>query len=74
MRLLYWDCAGCGQIFRSFSFNSPHYSPHTIEESDSNQHNLVTIAYLGQAPEIVASPEIVGQAITSKPSGKLSFL
>ncbi len=23
-----------------------------IEKSDSNQHNLVTIAYLGQAPEI----------------------
>jgi len=50
IRLIYCGCAGFGQIVRSFSFNSHHYSPQTIEESDSNQHNLVTIAYLGQAP------------------------
>ncbi len=50
IRLLYCGCTGFGQIFRSFSFNSHHYSPQTIEKSDSNQHNLVTIANLGQAP------------------------
>ncbi len=50
MRLIYYGCAGFGQIFRSFSFNRPHYSPHTIETSDSNQHNLVTITHLGQPP------------------------
>ncbi len=33
-----------------FSLNSHHYSPQTIETSDSNQHPLVTIANLGQAP------------------------
>jgi len=50
IRLIYCGCAGFGQIFRSFSLNSHHYSPQTIEKSDSNQHNLVTIANLGQAP------------------------
>ncbi len=50
IRLIYCGCAGFGQIFRSFSFNSHHYSPQTINTSDSNQHNLVTIANLGQAP------------------------
>ena len=52
IRLIYDDCAGFGQIFRSFSFNSPHYSPQTIKTSDSNQHILVTIANLGQALKI----------------------
>ncbi|MFB3071574.1 MAG: hypothetical protein ACE1ZK_05850, partial [Nitrospirales bacterium] len=33
-----------------FSLNGHHYSPQTIETSDSNQHPLVTIANLGQAP------------------------
>ncbi len=49
-RRIYCDCAGFGQIFRSFSLNRPHYSPQTIEKSDSNQHTLATIANLGQAP------------------------
>jgi len=50
MRLIDYGCAGFGQIVRSFSFKSPHYSPQTIEQSDSNRHNLATIAHLGQAP------------------------
>ena len=93
IRRIYCGCAGCGQIFRSFSGNvekgpqlrsrafgvltysvyapraktpaalldglfehSPfslnrhHYSPQTIETSDSNQHPLATIPNLGQAP------------------------
>jgi len=50
IRLIYYGCAGFGQIFRSFSFNSPHYSPQMIKKSDSNLHNLATIANLGQAP------------------------
>ena len=50
IRLICCGCAGFGQIFRSFSFNRPHYSPQTIETSDSNQYTLVTIANLGQAP------------------------
>ncbi len=36
--------------FRSFSFNSPHYSPQTIETSASNHHHLVTITHLRQPP------------------------
>ena len=52
MRLIYCGCAGFGQIPRSFSFNSPHYSPQTIKTSDSNQPILATIAYLGQAPSL----------------------
>ena len=51
IRLIYCGCAGFGQIFRSFSFNSPHYSPQTIEKSASNQRPLVTSPYLGKAPE-----------------------
>ena len=50
IRRIYCGCAGFGQIFRSFSLNSHHYSPQTIEISDSNQTTLVTIANLGQAP------------------------
>ncbi len=50
IRLIDCGCAGFGQIFRSFSLHSHHYSPHTIEQSDSTQHNLVTFANLGQAP------------------------
>ncbi len=50
MRLIYDGCAGFGQILRSFSFNRPHDSPHTIEKSDSTRHNLVTITHLGQPP------------------------
>ena len=50
IRLIYCGCAGFGQILRSFSFNRPHYSPQTIEQSDSNRHNLVTITTLGQPP------------------------
>ena len=93
IRRIYCGCAGCAQIFRSFSgkvekgrqlrsrafgvltysvyaprakspaalldglfqpspfsLNSHHYSPQTIETSDSTQHPLVTIAHLGQAP------------------------
>jgi len=50
MRLIYDGCTGFGQIVRSFSFKSPHSSPQTIEQSDSNQLNLVTIAHLGQTP------------------------
>ena len=50
IRPIYCGCAGFGQIFRSFSLNSHNYSPQTIETSDSNQHPLVTIANLGQAP------------------------
>ena len=49
-RLICYACAGFGQIFRSFSFNSLNYSPQTIEISDSNQHPLATIAKHGQAP------------------------
>ncbi len=50
IRLIYCGFAGFGQIFRSFSFNSHHYSPQTVQKSDSNQHNLVTITNLRQAP------------------------
>jgi len=50
IRRIYCGCAGLSQIFRSFSLNRPHYSPQTIETSDSNQHTLATIANLGQAP------------------------
>ncbi len=50
IRLIYDGCAGFGPILRSFSFNRPHYSPHTIEQSDSTRHNLVTITHLGQPP------------------------
>ena len=37
-------------FFRSFSLNSHHYSPQTLEKSASNQHNLATIPNIGQAP------------------------
>ena len=50
IRLIYYGCAGFGQILRSFLFNRPHYSPQTIGKSDSNQYTLVTIANLGPAP------------------------
>jgi len=33
-----------------FSLNRHHYSPQTIDTSDSNQHILATIPNLGQAP------------------------
>ncbi len=56
IRLIYSGCAGFGQIFRSFSLNSPNYSPQTIEKSDSNQHPLATIANLGQAPRLSTIP------------------
>ncbi len=46
MRVIYCGCPGFGQIPRSFSFNSSHYSPQTIKKSDSNQHCLVTITNL----------------------------
>ncbi len=52
MRLIDDGCAGFGQILRSFSFNRPYYSPQTIEQSDSNRHNLVTITNLGQPPRV----------------------
>ncbi len=111
IRRIYCGCAGCGQIFRSFSgkvekgrqlrsrafgvltysvyaprakspaalldglfqpspfsLNSHHYSPQTIETSDSNQPPLVTIANLGQAPrkiKKVSSPLRVRARITS---------
>jgi len=50
MRLIYYGCAGFDQISRSFSFNSSHYSPQTIEKSASNRPNLVTITHLGPPP------------------------
>ncbi len=50
IRLIYYGCAGLGQILRSYSFNRPRYSPQTIEKSDSNRHTLVTITNLGQPP------------------------
>ena len=50
VRRIYCGRAGFGQIFRSFSLNRHHYSPQTIETSDSNQHPLATIPNLGQAP------------------------
>jgi len=56
IRRIYCGCAGFGQIFRSFSLNRPHYSPQTIETSDSNQHTLATIANLGQAPSKLWRP------------------
>ncbi len=51
--MIYYGCAGFGQILRSFSLNRPHYSPQTIEKSVSNRHNLVTITNLGQPPSVV---------------------
>jgi len=50
IRRIYCGCAGFGQIFRSFLLNRHHYSPQTIETSDSNQHPLATISNLVQAP------------------------
>ena len=41
-----------------FSLNRHHYSPHTMETSDSNQHPLVTIANLGQAPSIMMKEDM----------------
>ncbi len=38
-----------GQIFRSFSFNRPSYSPQMIKKSDSTRLALAMIAILGQA-------------------------
>jgi hypothetical protein len=46
IRLIYCGCAGIGQILRSFSFNSHHYSPQAIKKSNSSQPDLVTIANL----------------------------
>ncbi len=39
-----------GQISRSFSLNSHHYSPQTIEKSDSKRLSLATASILGQPP------------------------
>ncbi len=39
-----------GQISRSFSLNSHHYSPQMIEKSDSKRLSLVTAPILGQPP------------------------
>ncbi len=39
-----------GQISRSFSLNSHHYSPQTIGKSDSKGLSLVTASILGQPP------------------------
>jgi len=69
IRRIYCRCAGFGQIFRSFSLNSHHYSPQTIGTSDSTQHPLVTIANLGQAPR-----KIKKCLITTKGSCKHTFL
>ena len=68
IRRIYCGCAGGGQIFRSFSLHSPNYSPQTIETSDSNQHPLVTIANLGQAPR-----KIKKCLITTKGSRENNF-
>ena len=68
IRRIYCGCAGFGQIFRSFSLNSHHYSPQTIEISDSNQTTLVTIANLGQAPH-----KIKKCLITTEGSRKNTF-
>ncbi len=68
IRRIYRGCAGFGQIFRSFSLNIHHYSPQTIETSDSNQLPLVTIANLGQAPRKIqkaSSPRRVRARIPS---------
>ncbi len=51
-----------------FSLNSHHYSPQTIEISDSNQTTLVTIANLGQAPHTIQKC-----LITTKGSRKNTF-
>ncbi len=42
-----------GQIYRSFSLNSHHYSPQMIEKSDSKWLSLTTASILGQAPSRV---------------------
>ena len=69
MRLLYCGGAGFGQIVRSFSFNSHHYSPQTIKKSDSNLHNLVTITHREQPPSLLFSktvkPYVVAQTSPS---------
>ncbi len=39
-----------GQISRSFSLNSHHYSPQMIEKSDSKRLSLATAPILGQPP------------------------
>jgi len=65
IRQIYCGCAGFGQIFRSFSLNSPNYSPQTIETSDSNQHPLVTIANLGQAPHKIKKCLITTEVTTT---------
>ncbi len=39
-----------GQISRSFSLNSHHYSPQMIEKSDSKWLSLATASILGQPP------------------------
>ncbi len=67
IRRIYCGCTGFGQIFRSFSLNRPHYSPQTIEKSDSNQHTLATIANLGQAPRRFGPPKMMkGPSETDK--------
>jgi len=65
IRPIYCGCAGFGQIFRSFSLNSHHYSPQTIETSDSNQPPLVTIANLGQAPRKIQKCLITTEVTTT---------
>ena len=41
-----------GQISRSFSLNSHHYSPQMIEKSDSKWLSLATAPILGQPPRV----------------------
>ena len=46
MRLIHDECAGCGQIFRSFSFNSPTIrlkrSKHLTQTSPSLRRSLIS--------------------------------
>jgi len=65
IRQIYCGCAGFGQIFRSFSLNSHHYSHQTIETSDSTQHPLVMIANLGQAPRKIKKCLITTEVTTT---------
>ena len=45
-----------GQISRSFSLNSHHYSPQMIEKSDSKWFSLATAPILGQPPRLLHKP------------------
>ncbi len=46
-----------GQISRSFSLNSHHYSPQMIEKSDSKRLSLATAPILGQPPRDSSSAD-----------------